>query len=82
MRNKKYIDDVLSRAIKTFVQAFCGVLIPEIIALLNGNISSDQTLWVVLLPILASSFAAGLSACWNLINNKLLEDINQEENDK
>ena len=73
-RTNKYIDDVLSRAIKTFIQAFCGILIPELVAVLNNGIPEGMTVWAVLLHILGPSFAAGISACWNILNNKLLDD--------
>lgn len=78
----RIIDDVLARAIKTFVQAFCGILIPEIITILNNGLTPDQVSWAIIIPILSSSLAAGLSATWNLINNKLLEDEEKEGEDK
>ena len=59
--------DWMIRALKTFVQAFFGVLIPEVCALLSGGFPSADTLWTVLLPFVASALAAGISAVWNLI---------------
>lgn len=64
--------DWLIRAIKTFVQAFFGVLIPEVCVVLNGGFPEDfNTAWIVLSPFVASALAAGISATWNIINEKL-----------
>ena len=64
--------DWLIRAIKTFVQAFFGVLIPEVCIVLNGGFpESIDTAWVVLSPFVASALAAAISATWNIINEKL-----------
>ncbi len=64
--------DWLIRAIKTFVQAFFGVLIPEVCVVLNGGFPEDfNTAWIVLSPFVASSLAAGISATWNIINENL-----------
>ena len=64
--------DWLIRAIKTFVQAFFGVLIPEVCVVLNGGFPEDfSTAWIVLSPFVASALAAGISATWNIINEKL-----------
>lgn len=55
--------DVLIRTIKTFIEAFLGVLIPEIALLLQGNLPED---WCpVVLPILCAALAAGITAVWN-----------------
>lgn len=60
------------RALKTFVQAFLGVLIPALVALLNdGFPASLSAVWVVAGPALAASLAAGISATWNIILEKL-----------
>ncbi len=62
------------RAVKTFVQAFLGVLIPEVVALLNGadlGIIADLKVWT---PLLAAALAAGISAAWNIILEKLKEE--------
>ena len=82
MRKRKYIDDLMSRMLKTFVQAFCGVCIPEIVALLNGEVPFGDVTWAILTPILASSFAAALSACWNLLNNHLIEEQEREKEEE
>lgn len=55
------------RAIKTFVQAFLGVFIPAILAVLNGGFPVD---WgaakVTLLSALLAALSAGISAVWNI----------------
>lgn len=61
------------RAIKTFVQAFGGVLVPELVAMLTGK--TDLTmLQATLAPIVCAALAAGISAAWNVILEKLKED--------
>lgn len=61
--------DIAIRALKTFVQAFLGILIPEVILILN-----NQEMWsdwkAVLIPFVASGCAAGISAVWNMILGK------------
>ena len=64
--------DWLERAMKTFVQTFFGVLIPEVCIILNGGFpESIETVWVVLSPVVAAALSAGISAAWNIINAKL-----------
>lgn len=66
--------DWLIRALKTFVQAFFGVLIPELCVILNGGFpESIETAWVILGPIVAAALSAGISAAWNIISEKLKE---------
>lgn len=65
---KEFMDKhpVLERVLKTFVEAFLGVLIPEIgiiLANLSSYTFSDWEVWG--LPILAGAFGAGISAAWN-----------------
>ena len=59
------------RALKTFVQAFLGVLIPETVYLLNsaGEPERDGLRGISLMvpPMLCSALAAGLSAVWTLL---------------
>ena len=63
------------RALKTFAQAFGGILVPEIVLVLNGGFPEEwSTLWAVLAPIVCSALAAGISAAWNVILEKLKED--------
>ena len=68
------IADWLIRALKTFVQAFFGVLIPELCVILNGGFpESIETTWVIFGPIVAAALSAGISAAWNIISEKLKE---------
>lgn len=60
--------DWMIRAIKTFVQAFFGVLIPAIVTMLqDGWPESWNKVWVLLAPTLAAALAAAISAVWNII---------------
>jgi hypothetical protein len=55
------------RAIKTFIQSFLGIAIPELCAVLSGTLPSTWTDWkAILLPILCSGLSAGISAVWNI----------------
>ena len=64
--------DWLIRALKTFVQAFFGVLIPELCVILNGGFpESIETTWVIFAPIVAAALSSGISAAWNIISEKL-----------
>lgn len=62
------------RALKTFAQAFGGILVPELVLVLNGGFPEDwNAVWAVLAPIVCSALAAGISAMWNVILEKLKE---------
>lgn len=62
------------RALKTFAQAFGGILVPELVLVLNGGFPADwNALWAILAPIICSALAAGISAMWNVILEKLKE---------
>lgn len=62
------------RALKTFAQAFGGVFVPELVMILNGGLPPDwSALKLVLIPVICSSLAAGISAAWNIILEKLKE---------
>ncbi len=64
--------DIWTRAGKTFVQAFFGVLVPELCGLLQLGFPTDwPTLWAILAPVIAAALAAGISAAWNIILQKL-----------
>lgn len=66
--------DWLIRTIKTFVQAFLGVLIPAVCALLNdGWPESWEKTWVILAPTIAAALSAAICAVWNIILEKLKE---------
>ena len=67
--------DWMIRAIKTFVQAFFGVLIPAICAMLNnGWPESWGKIWVVLAPTVAAALAAAIAAVWNIILEAMASD--------
>ena len=76
---KRYIDDIWPRALKTFVQAFLGVLVPELVALLQTGIEPGQEWVAIVLPIICASLASGISAAWNVLNNWLLKDSDNDE---
>lgn len=69
---RKRIDDIWQRALKTFIQAFFGVLIPEFVTILQAGLQPGQTLGAILLPIVCGALASGISAGWNIINNWLI----------
>ena len=59
--------DWMNRALKTFVQAFLGVLVPELAGMMkDGFPETGSALRVTLLPVVAASLAAAISAVWNL----------------
>lgn len=67
--------DWLVRTLKTFVQSFFGVLIPEICLILNGGLpASVSDAWKVLAPIVAAALSAAICAAWNIINEHLKEE--------
>lgn len=64
--------DWMIRAIKTFVQAFFGVLIPELCVMLSGGFpESIDAAWLILSPVVAAALSAAISAVWNIINEHL-----------
>lgn len=70
----KTIPDWLIRTIKTFVQAFGGVLIPEVCIMLNNGFPADiSTAWKILAPVVAAALSAAICAVWNIISEKLKE---------
>lgn len=76
---KRHIDDIWQRALKTFVQAFLGILIPEVVSLLQTGMPETGKIWYVLFPVLCSALASGISAGWNLLNNVLFEEEEEDE---
>ncbi len=67
------------RAIKTFIQAFFGVLVPEVVTVLqHGWPESWVAVWAYLAPVVAAALAAAISAVWNIILEKLKEDKGHE----
>lgn len=68
------MSDWMVRAIKTFIQAFLGVLIPEVAVMLQGNLPETfEGAWGILFPVLCSALAAGISAVWNIAKDKFSE---------
>ena len=66
------IPDWAIRAMKTFVQAFFGTLIPAVCAILsNGFPENWSVLWVSLSPVIAAGLSAAISAVWNIILERL-----------
>ena len=68
----KNIPDWLVRSIKTFVQAFFGILIPEVAAILNNPelIQDIGKVKAIIIPVLCSALAAGICAVWNGVSGK------------
>ena len=66
------IPDITSRAAKTFVQAFGGAIIPQVVLVLTNILDYDWSNWLVWgLPIITGGLAAGISAAWNTIINAI-----------
>ena len=64
--------DWLIRTVKTFVQSFFGVLIPEICIILNGGFpASIDELWLAIAPVVSAALSAAICAAWNIINERL-----------
>ena len=66
------VPDWLIRTLKTFVQSFLGVLIPEICIILNNGFpASVNEMWKILAPVVAAALSAAICAAWNIISEKL-----------
>lgn len=64
------ITDLWQRAGKTFVQAFGGAIIPQIVLILTNVLDYDWANWLTWgLPIITGALAAGISAAWNALIN-------------
>ena len=60
------------RTIKTFVQSFFGVLVPEVCILLGNGFPKDwPTAWTALAPVVSASLSAAICAVWNIIKEQL-----------
>lgn len=61
------------RALKTFVQAFFGVLIPEACSIIaQGSLLEGWSVFAKLMaPFVGAALAAGISAAWNIIAEAL-----------
>ena len=72
MMGTKKLKDWQIRALKTFAQAFGGVLVPELVMILNSGMPENwSVLWTVLAPVICAALAAGISAAWNVILERL-----------
>lgn len=66
------MQDWMIRSIKTFVQTFGGVVIPEVCAILaHGFPENWSVLWAVLAPVIASALSAAICAVWNIILERM-----------
>ena len=66
------LPDWAVRALKTFVQAFFGVLIPALCAVLNNGFPENwSVLWVALSPVVAAALSAAIAAVWNILLERL-----------
>ena len=73
-------NNVLERAVKTFIFAFLGVLVPEVCVLLTGSPSDIVAAYpVVVVSIICAALAAGLSATWNYLENWWRSDAGVED---
>ena len=59
--------ELRERVLKTFVEAFLAVLLPDVGIIVNQIVNEREVWWAVLLPVVASALAAGISAAWNTI---------------
>ena len=67
--------DWLIRTVKTFIQSFFGVLIPEVCIILNGGFPATvDEVWKILAPVVAAALSAAICAAWNIISEELKED--------
>ena len=68
----KKLPDWAIRTLKTFVQSFFGVLVPEICVILNNGFpESWSKLWGYLAPVVAAALSAAICAVWNILNERL-----------
>lgn len=67
------MNDILVRAIKTFVQAFLATMISEFYILVEMDAVHffGQDMFISLAPVICAALAAGFSAVGNAINAKL-----------
>ena len=66
--NKK---EVIERAVKTFIEAFFCVFIPELVAILNGGFPDISVAWKVFAPVISAALATAISATWNTVEGYL-----------
>lgn len=69
------MNDIALRAIKTFIQAFFGVFIPELCIVLREDFPVDMSgAAIVFAPMFCAALAAGISATWNFIESKFFTE--------
>ena len=70
------MSDWLVRSLKTFVQSFGGIVIPELCYILanKGFPENWSVFWATFAPIVASALSAAICAVWNIILERLKED--------
>lgn len=70
----KTLPDWAVRALKTAVQAFGSVLIPEVVVILNGGWpESWSVFWGCIAPVVSAALAAAICAVWNILLERLKE---------
>lgn len=75
------MSDIIIRALKTFVQAFMGVIIAESGAILTTALEWKdlKSIGAAFAPIIIAAISAGLSAIWNYLLTKFNTDGEGEE---
>lgn len=64
--------DVLDRAVKTFIESFLVVFVPELVMVLQNVMEYDWSKWYIwLVPILCGCLGTAISVTWNTIENYL-----------
>lgn len=64
--------DVLDRALKTFIESFLVVFIPELVMVLQNVFEYDWSRWYIwLVPIICGCLGTAISVTWNSIENYL-----------
>lgn len=62
------MNDIALRAVKTFIQCFFGVFIPELCIFLRQDFPIDVSApAMIFAPMFCASLAAGLSGAWNFL---------------
>ena len=74
------MNDILVRALKTFLQAAGAVVIANL-TVLTSEVSGWSAWKHAAVPVLVGALAAGLSAAWNgVVSPWLKKDTSEEEN--
>lgn len=64
--------DVLDRALKTFIESFLVVFVPELVMVLQNVFEYDWSRWYIwLVPIICGCLGTAISVTWNSIENYL-----------